>query len=93
LIHDGPAASQQIPLHLALNLAHQRGIRFDPEVVVGQIVYEQLAILEYGIDRLPEIAGIRTDTAHHEAICLLVGSDDNVSLPNAGRIEHVNTVA
>jgi hypothetical protein len=36
LIHEWPAASQQIALDLPFDLAHDGGIRLDMEVVVGQ---------------------------------------------------------
>jgi len=88
LIREWPAASQQIPTDLSFNLAHERSVRLETEVVVGQIVCEEFAILEYGVDPLPEKPCIRTDAADRQAICFPVRSNDNASCVLAGRIGH-----
>src|SRR5262245_23435174 len=58
LVNDRLAAAHEVAHHFAIDLAYQRRIWLEAEVIAREIVGEELAILEDGIDRLAEKAGV-----------------------------------
>ena len=75
LLAEGTVGAEQIALHNALLLQHERRLRLDVGVVSRQVVSENLAILEDGVDRLTQKSGLTAETADGLAVARLVAAD------------------
>jgi len=50
--------AEEITMHLAIDFQNKRGFGFDVGVVGGEVVGEQLAVLENGVDGIAEESGV-----------------------------------
>src|SRR5215472_5995329 len=51
LLQECAPTAQEIATDLPVHFAHEKSLRLEARVIGGQVVGEQLAILEYGVDR------------------------------------------
>ena len=76
LLAEGAVRTKEVALHLAVDFQHERGLGLDVGVVTRQVVREEFTVLEDGVDRLAEVAGLAAEPADGLPVAPLEAADD-----------------
>ena len=81
----GKARTHDIALDLAVELANESRLGFAVGVVAREIIGEEFAVLEDGLDGFAEKSRVGANRADDGAILRVIGTDDALNFLGGGR--------